>query len=233
MTGFRRSLAAATSLLVCVLAYAAEAAGSQIWFTPIDPFNLHDRDPSAAPDLMDLFRPGAPWANAAAHVQVIKTGTRFLATAPDPILSEALQWLQAHHIEFALETGLVPWSATCGRGIEGFNAPAGAVGLAKKVQRLGGTVSDLAMDEPLFFAHRYGGPNSCRDPIEEVAQHVAAEAAALKKIFPAMRIGDIEPVAMPASQDWVEDIMRWVVAYRAATGEPLAFLHADVNWHGP
>lgn len=56
---------------------------------------------------------------------------------------------------------------------------------------------------------------------------------ALRGIFPAIRIGDIEPVANAgAPPDWIDVILRFTAAYRTATGSPLDFVHADVNWGG-
>lgn len=221
------------ALALLVVARTAEAAPPNIWLAPVGAFIPSDGGGYAPSDFMDMFRAGAPWDKAAAQVKVLKNTTRFVQIAPDTMLSAELQNLKARRIDYALETGVLPWSPTCGDNVEGFGAPGSAVELAKKIQRVGGTLNYLSMDEPLFFAHRYSGPNACHEPIEKIAQQVAAEVAALKRVFPEIRIGDIEPVAMVKSEDWGGDLMQWVAAYRAATGEPLGFVHADVNWFGP
>jgi hypothetical protein len=51
-------------------------------------------------------------------------------------------------------------------------------------------------------------------------------------MYPQARICESEPVATPDA-GWIEDIMQWTQAFKAATGQPLACLHADVQWSGP
>jgi hypothetical protein len=57
---------------------------------------------------------------------------------------------------------------------------------------------------------------------------VATNVAQVKRVFPNARVGDSEVVGL--SLESLNDIEKWVDAYREAVGEPLAFLHADVAW---
>jgi hypothetical protein len=224
-----RALAAACfglGLTIC----AAKAAGPDIWLAPIEPFSLHDRDPDAKSDFLDMFRPDAPWADAAAHVAVIKNATAFVLYAPDKMLSEVLKGLKQRGISYALETGLLPISAACGKNVEGFMNPGGDLELARKIQRLGGVLKFVAMDEPLWYGHYYSGVGACRYPISEIARQIAIEVKALRQVFPQLEVGDIEPVGTPTPNDWPDELMRWVAEYHRATDTPLDFLHADVDW---
>ena len=62
---------------------------------------------------------------------------------------------------------------------------------------------------------------------------MARQIAIIKRIFPKIEVGDIEPVGAPFLPDWTDEIRQWMAAYRNAVGEPLRFFHADVNWNGP
>jgi hypothetical protein len=87
------------------------------------------------------------------------------------------------------------------------------------------------MDEPLWFGHHFTGANSCQDTIQAVAQQVAENVKALREVFPNIRIGDIEPVSSYGTpSDWPAQILEFADAYRAVTGTPLDFFHADVDW---
>ena len=53
-----------------------------------------------------------------------------------------------------------------------------------------------------------------------------ASVAAIRAVFPYVKVGDIEPVPE------TKDINQWAVAFHQATGQRLAFMDADVQW-GP
>lgn len=48
-----------------------------------------------------------------------------------------------------------------------------------------------------------------------------------------LRAGDIEPVGVSAPAGWAHSLIEWTQAYKAAAGEPLTFIHFDVQWRGP
>jgi hypothetical protein len=79
---------------------------------------------------------------------------------------------------------------------------------------------------------RYDKQNACRWSIQEVAHNIAAGIAAFLRVFPQARICESEPIATPDAGR-IEEIMQWTQAFKAATGHPLACLHADVRWSGP
>jgi hypothetical protein len=89
------------------------------------------------------------------------------------------------------------------------------------------------MDEPLWNGHEFSGPTACHTAISAIATDVAANVRAIRQVFPAVQVGDIEQIGRAAPSDLVDQIMQWTRAYQEATGEPLAFLHFDVVWTGP
>lgn len=111
-----------------------------------------------AADFMDLFRPGAPWARAEAHVRVFKLYSQFISTdipdggSTDAQLRAVLAALNQHHIALGIEAGLLTSAALCGR-IEGYTC-AGIGPLIAHIKDLGGTLEYVGMDEP-FLIDRY------------------------------------------------------------------------------
>jgi hypothetical protein len=52
----------------------------------------------------------------------------------------------------------------------------------------------------------------------------------VRETFPWVIVGDIEPTPSPVT---VEGLAEWMDAYRSAVGEPMAFLHLDLDWSQP
>jgi hypothetical protein len=108
-------------------------------------------------------------------------------------------------------------------------AKGGAAPFAERIATLGGRLDYLTMDEPLWFGHFYKGRNACHETIAEVARMTALDASAIRKVFPAVQIGDTEPMATISP----EVLTEWLRAYRAASGHSLAFYQLDVQWNIP
>ena len=228
---WRGALAAALLLLTPGAALAAP--GPQIWFAPQAPYPpAHIQ---GAPDFMALFAPGAPWQMVARQVQVLKLPTQFLSWVPDAQLATIVGFLKQHGIALAIES-LAQSSVgqpACGQGVEGYGAPDQAALIATKIRRVGGTLSYVAMDEPLFFGHFYTGRNACRSPVDNVAERVAAVLAEYRAVFPHVALGDIEPAGGALLPGWGPAYRRWVTAVRRRMGVGLAFLDVDVDWNAP
>ncbi len=210
------------------------AAQAQIiWFAPRAPF-----PPAHAPgavDLMDLFQPGAPWKEAASYVKVFKLPTMFLAWVPDEQLATIVQDLNRRGIALAMESlaQSVLDQPQCGHNIEGYGDPRMAQKIAEKIKRVGGNLSFVAMDEPLFFGHFYNSPVACHSSVDNVADRVAAVVSRYRAVFPDVRIGDIEPAGAALSPDWDTAFNAWLGAFQKAVGTPMAFLQVDADWNNP
>src|SRR6185437_16642643 len=66
-----------------------------------------------------------------------------------------------------------------------------------------------------------------------LARDVATKVAAVRRSFPQVKVGDIEPLGVNDPADWLDEIAQWTLAYRTAVGEPLAFFDVDIRWAGP
>jgi hypothetical protein len=218
---------------MCGLCLASPASAADIWLAGLDPFIRHAIAPDSPSDYPALFYEHAPWPRASRDVAVFMATTQYLVNAPESELSRMIQDLRRRHIALGLEALMLPLGGKCGSGVEGYSYPGAIAEAAGRAKRLGGTLLVAAMDDPLWFAHQADGPTACHSSIEEVARQIAVNVRALRGIFPDIRIGDIEPVALAkAPSDWIDEILQFAAAYRAATGSALEFVHADVDWHG-
>src|SRR4051812_8079944 len=86
-----------------------------VWFTPV-PAGKHPVGYFGSADYMALFRPEAPWRQAAAKVRVFKVYADGLDALSDADLAKMLADLKRRKIALALEWPILT-SRTCGNGI--------------------------------------------------------------------------------------------------------------------
>jgi hypothetical protein len=185
------------------------------------------------PDYLDLFKPNTSWNHAAANLRVFKASTQFLGGAPDEVLLRMFGELKRQHISLAWEGLMQTASPECGNGIEGYAGPNTIKTIVDRIRRLNGDLRYVAMDEPLWFGHFSMLPHSCHTSTADLAREIAGKVAVIKDAFPDAQIGDIEGIGTRTPPNWVEELVHWADTYRAAVGEPLAFIHFDVLWGGP
>ncbi|MGA2499479.1 MAG: hypothetical protein ABSH20_17195 [Tepidisphaeraceae bacterium] len=138
----------------------------------------------------------------------------------DEQLGAWLPMLQQWGVKLELEVGAVkPWGPT---GEKTFNVQRKTW---DRVQRLGGRIHAIAMDEPLCCA---------RKEIHQDDDYAVAETAAfvalVRKQYPGVRIGDIEPYPFIPLADQI----RWFDALGKRLADMqvrgLDFYRLDVNW---
>jgi hypothetical protein len=187
-------------------------------------------------DYLELFKPDSSWSKTAQLTQVFLTNGGLILRESDATLQVVFADLKRRHIALAIEAGVLSGKGPdghtqeCGVGIEGFGAPGGPDELAKRIQKNGGELAYLAMDEPLWYGHHFSGKNACKWSMERVAQDIVPRFEALRARFPSVQIGDVEPVGTPQPPDWVQEITQWTEVYRRVVGENLSFFHCDVVW---
>jgi hypothetical protein len=182
-------------------------------------------------DLFDQWKPEAPWPTVSAHTKVAKLIASNIEHTSDDDLKAVIADVKRRHLELALEDGPLVRSAECSPagGVpasETYGNPGELELVLEKIRRNGGELRYFDMDEPFLFGHR--DPSGCHLPATELARQVAKSVASARRIFPGLQVGGTEVV--DADRPWISELVQWVDAYRAATGEPLAFLHADVGW---
>lgn len=201
-----------------------------IWFGPLDPSPPDASRPfSGRPDFFNLFTEDARWTNAAQHVDVFKLYGGWVAwTASDAELRQVIGDLNRRGIAIAFEAGGLTPSEACTGEIEGFAGQREGIRIAQRIKAAGGIVR-FVEDDHAYDAGRFSDASGeCLMTPEEIAQDLAGYVEAIRNIFPDVIVGDI----ITAQLD-VNEVRRWVEAYRATTGEDLGFIHLDVPWDIP
>jgi hypothetical protein len=226
-------LSAVVALGLVVNTTTVEA--QQIWLAP----------QGNAADRMELFKPEAPWKNAASHTQVFKFyANQAFNAAPQEEVNVVVSDMKRRGIAIGLEAGVMnvaakPKPACGGWGlVEGYGPVAMHEVIARKIKEAGGSVKYIAMDEPLWFGHYYTGKRGdqpgCRIAIGDVIKLIVPSLEVYIREFPDVIIGDIEPSNALASQsNWQGDYAAWATEFRSAIGRPLAFLQLDAAWAQP
>jgi hypothetical protein len=208
------------------------AATTQLnWLTAIDSMTVaaggYHAGLNGSPDFMNLFQIGVPWSGPLSKINVVKLYTQAFEFASDADLTHIFTYLNQNNIALAIEYPPISSNnASCfGEGVMGAT---NATIIANRIKRLGGTLSYVAMDEPLDFyfnAMSTNMPNCPFSSIQGLAQNVAKTYFAFKDIFPNVQMGDIECYFQDVVD--VTQYATWFAAFKAATGVPLAFFHDD------
>jgi hypothetical protein len=233
-----KAVIAIGSWLALFAAHAVAAGSPEVWLSGVPPFVRQRLFQESDSDYMSLFKPDAAWSKSARTLKVFMINGGLVMHQSNEELKAVFADLKRRHIGLAIEMGLLSGKDSagrqaCGVGVEGFAAPDNAKVIAARIKNAGGDLAYVAMDEPLWYAHHFSGKNACGWSMEDVARDIVPRVAALRDKFPALRIGDIEPVGTAQPADWVGEITHWTHVYQQVVGEPLSFFHADVAWNGP
>lgn len=202
------------------------------WFAPLPALPTNAGRPfTGSDDFMMLFKPDAPWSEAASHLQVFKLYGEWVAYhASDAELRQVVQNLQQRRLALAVEAGPLTAPTGCGQGVESFAGIEEGLRIAQRIRQAGGTLHLISLDEPYFFGHFYDGPHACKWTDQHIAQEIDKYIQAMRMVFPDVRVGDTEPLAGAAG---AAQYQAWLVAFHAVNGYNLDFLHLDVDWSRP
>ena len=157
------------------------SAGNLVWFAPLPPRPWVQA--SGSDDFMTLFAANAEWTQAGARIDVFKLYGEWVDNTTPSQLRAAIDGIHARGMVLAVEAGPLD-SAGCGEGVESFAGSDSGRRLAHRIRAAGGTLQVIALDEPYYNAHLYGGPNACNWPVDRVALGVAAFVSAVSEEFP-------------------------------------------------
>ncbi len=220
--------------LLSALLLAAEprpiSADTLYWFAPLPPMpERPGRLYTGASNFMALFSFDAPWRNAARHIQVFKLyGEWVYGAATDRQLKQVISNLRWRRIALAVEGGPLK-AKSFGAGVEGFSGPQW-VRIVARIRAAGGRIDYIDMDEPYYYGHFYDGQNACHWSTATVARRIGAFIKEMRKQFPKVVVGDVEPLAGRADADAYR---AWIDAFRKINGFDLPYLHMDVDWRRP
>ena len=169
----------------------------------------------------ELFEQPDQWKETRGLVDVLAYADHILNKQfTDDELRAWITMIERWGLRFALEVGAVkPW------GITGEKTFAAERPMWDRFQRLGGRIHAVAMDEPLCCARKEIGK-----PDEYAVQETAAFIALVRRHYPEVLVGDIEPYPFIPLADQV----RWIEALQKRLAEMgvrgLDFFRLDVNW---
>ncbi len=209
------------ALLMVLSAEPRAASGPEIWFCP-GPGTL---------DYLQLFQHPEEWRHAREAVSVFKFYQQHTSAVSDAVngpntydalaRAGAFSTVTAWGKKIALEVGAVK-EFYCTPDASGMNrAIADTVASVQAVERAGGKVSYLAMDDP-FAAGRAavcGGP-----ALEPTADRIATYVKGVRAVNVSASIGMIEayPFSSEVQIETMLDLLR-------ARGTSPAFLHMDID----
>ena len=169
----------------------------------------------------ELFEHPEAWKETRERIDVLmyadhRLNTQFTDGELRPWFAQLRQW----KLKFELEVGAVkPWGPT---GEKTFNAQRANW---DRVQRLGGEIYSIGMDEPLLCCRLH-----IQKPDDYAVQETADFIERVRKNYPQIRIGDIEtyPSIPIADHFWWIEALEKRLAERHVRG--LDFYRLDVNW---
>jgi hypothetical protein len=169
----------------------------------------------------ELFEQGDRWKDTRAAIDVLGYADHLMNKQfTDEQLGAWLPMLQRWGVKLSLEVGAIkPWGTT-GRKVFDIQRP-----MWDRVQRLGGSIYAIAMDEPLVCTR-----NDLHQPDDYAVRETAEFIALVRKNYPQVLIGDVEPYPFLS----VEDLTKWIEALDKRLGElgvrGLDFFRLDVDW---
>ncbi|MDQ2730804.1 MAG: hypothetical protein M3Y56_04020 [Armatimonadota bacterium] len=214
--------AASVLLLLTALAHPAEALDTKAGATPPAPtvwISPPGMDNGRC--LRELFEHPDGWKETRSLVDVLfYTDLNFNKQFKDADLALWFPQLKAWNIKLALEVGAIKeWGPT---GEKTFNAERP---MWDRIQRLGGDIYAIALDEPLLCVR-----NSLKKPDAYAVEETANYIALVRQNYPKILIGDIEtyPSIPYADHLWWIDAIQKRLAEKNVRG--LDFYRLDVNW---
>jgi hypothetical protein len=208
---------------------SSTAAATEIWM-----FAAPHRTSSAPGwegvrnDAGDMWKPNAPWETVARSVKVIQFAPTSVDRAGASDLKEAVEDIKRRNIALAVGDGLLVRSDRCRSKTEAYVDQPQLEATFQKLRNSGADVKYVTMDEPFFYGHRDSSPTSCHESPEVLAHALVRGIAIVRKYFPNAQFGADEVI--DANKSWIQELAEWTDTYKAITGEPLAYIHADLDW---
>lgn len=169
----------------------------------------------------ELFEHPDQWQQTRGLIDVVcNTDLHLNKQFSDEQLKAWFPMLRQWNLKLGLEVGSIkPWGET-GAKTFGIEKP-----MWDRIQRLGGQIDAIAMDEPLLCVRRDLKKDDAY-AVNETAEYIAL----VRRNFPNARVGDIEPYPSIT----LADHLHWIDALQAKLAEKgvkgLDFYRLDVNW---
>ena len=171
--------------------------------------------------LRELFEQPGAWQETRTVIDVL--GCSDLNIQKQFTDDELRTWfpkLRQWGLKFALEVGaLKPWGKTAEKTFN-IERP-----MWDRVERLGGSIYAIAMDEPLCCVRK-----EIAQPDDYAVEETARYIALVRRHYPKVLIGDIEPypfIPLPDLVRWIDALEKRLAGMQV---RGLDFFRLDVNW---
>jgi hypothetical protein len=178
--------------------------------------------------LRELFEHPDQWAETRKITDALLYADWAFKSFNDAELKQWLAMLNGWNIKLELEVGAVkPWGMT---GREAFDKQQANW---ERLERLGGKIYSIALDEPLSCVRQNTGKISLgtkEQPGDYAAKETANFIALVRQKYPAMLIGDIEPYPGISVEDHIKFIDALGKCLKEKNVRGLDFYRIDPNW---
>lgn len=187
--------------------------------------------PDGSADYMDLFGPaGEDTLSMITGFKIHGWMVKHYLTADQLVTIDAA--LQAAGVPLIVEAEPLnpPDTSRCSHS-ESFEGPEELKSL-RHLRDLGVHVAAIAIEQPHTFAVLNNGPGACHYTVEETLAEIGDWIDAAKAIYPEVVVGSIEGL-WPQFDQPGRDYAAWLDGWQDFFGEPLPFIHVDVDWTRP
>lgn len=189
-----------------------------------DPYTAAKFAPGAQHDFWQAVRTNSNIESLLPHLAAVSIGSDFFKYASDAEIRSLIDWTKTNNLPLELGTGVLPVTGPtgCGWGVEGYDGM--FQNHLQRIRDLGGSVSVLNLDEPLYFGSEWRGANSCNSSIAQIALETISSIDVAKSIFPDIYIVDTEPVPI------VSQYRTWLTSLNADQPGSINGFSADIIW---
>ncbi len=230
---------AMTSLMLSMPAQG-QSAPPQIWFGPMqDHYDPASRQVSwTYHDFPAMLKPNAPWQNAAHAIDAMMFNSTHAAegfhTDGVPSLPDIKAMLSRNTFKAGGGGATIYTDGVCqGGGVEGMSSDKGfereTYSTVKRWHDEGLPMSYFVMDGPYAYGYDYM-QDKCHFSIEDVARRAATTMKMVRDLYPDIVVIDAEGPGKGLPSAWFPGYHRFLEAFHAAYGAPIAYLDMDLHW---
>ncbi len=210
-----------------------DPAADHLMLAPVPPRPADKPDfptPDGSADYMALFEPGAPWENALGVLTGFKVHSWMIRHyLTDDELLTIDRSLRNAGVPLIIEAEPLdpPNPDECNHS-ESFEGPYELENL-QRLRDLGVHVAAIAIEQPHTYGVLSREPGACQYTLERTLGEVGEWIADAKRIYPDVVVGSIEGLWL-GYEGHPENYAAWLDGFEEAIGEPLPFIHVDVDW---
>jgi hypothetical protein len=206
--------------------------GGAGWAQPVpEPLVLFNPHGSPA-DMMNLWVKDAQWSNAKKRVQVIVLVHYWIVQTPLDQVRQIVEFAKKHHMTIDLSVEAIRKYPTdnCGLG-EGYTFQDQLGKAARILKSLNADVSQVEIDEPLWFGTYSTDPTKCHFSVKEMTSRTALNMQEVLAVYPNILITEIEPIpAIETFPTWKQDETAFQIGFQQAVGSPIRLVQLDISW---